>query len=45
MDFSDIAAFIAALQSGMFLPEADANQDGELDFSDIGAFIEILQAS
>ena len=45
VDFSDIAAFIAALQSGMFLPEADANQDGELDFSDIGAFIEILQAS
>ena len=42
--FSDIAAFIAALQSGTFIPEADINQDGELNFSDVPLFIAILQA-
>ena len=44
VDFSDIAAFVAVLQSGIFLEQADANQDGELNFADIPAFIEILQA-
>ena len=42
--FSDIAAFVAVLQSGIFLEQADVNQDGELNFADIPAFIEILQA-
>ena len=44
VDFSDIAAFVAVLQSGIFLEQADINQDGELNFADIPAFIEILQA-
>ena len=41
--FSDIAAFIAALQSGTFIPEADINQDDEVNFSDVPLFIAILQ--
>ena len=43
--FSDIAAFIAALQSGTFIAEADINQDGEFNFSDIPLFIAVLQAN
>jgi len=42
VDFSDIPAFIAILQSGTFLEQADCNQDGVVDFSDILAFITIL---
>ena len=42
VDFADIPAFIAILQAGTFLPEADINQDGVVDFDDIPAFIEIL---
>ena len=42
MNFSDIPAFIAVLQTGAFLAEADVNQDGEVNFSDIPAFIEVL---
>jgi len=42
--FSDIAPFIAILQSGTFLAEADCNQDGVVDFADIPALIAILQA-
>jgi len=42
--FADIPSFIAALQAGTFLSEADVNEDGEVSFADIPAFIEILQA-
>ena len=42
VDFSDIPAFIAALQSGEFKAEADCNQDGVVNFADIPAFIDIL---
>jgi len=45
VDFSDIGAFIEALQSGSFLEQADCNLDGEVNFSDIGHFIEILAGS
>ena len=44
IDFADIPAFIAILQSGMFVAEADADCDLDLDFDDIPAFIAILQA-
>ena len=44
VDFADIPAFIAVLQSGMFLEQADVNQDGEVNFADIPAFITILTA-
>ena len=43
--FADIAPFIAILQAGSFLAEADCNEDGVVDFADIPAFIQILQAS
>jgi len=42
IDFSDIPAFIAVLQSGEFQAEADIDQNGVVDFSDIPLFIEIL---
>lgn len=42
VNFSDIPAFIAILQSGEFLAEADTNEDGVVNFADIPAFIEIL---
>ena len=42
VNFSDIPAFIAVLQTGAFLAEADVNQDGVVNFSDIPAFIEVL---
>ena len=45
MDFSDIPAFIAVLQAGTFLAEADCNQNGQVDFADIPVFIAILQGS
>ena len=41
--FFDIAAFIAVLQAGDFLEQADTNVDGEVNFSDIAPFIAILQ--
>jgi len=44
VDFGDIPSFIEALQTGVFIPEADCNQDGEVNFSDIPRFVEILQA-
>ena len=44
VDFGDIPAFIAVLQSGDFLDEADVNEDGMVDFSDIPAFIAVLSA-
>ena len=43
VDFGDIPAFIAVLQSGGYQIEADANEDGELDFADIPPFIQIIQ--
>ena len=43
VDFGDIPAFIALLQSGDFLEAADINGDGEVNFADIPGFIEILQ--
>ena len=45
VDFVDIPAFIAVLQSGVFLAEADCNEDGVVNFLDIPAFITILRAS
>jgi len=42
--FADIPAFIAILQAGTFLDQADCNQDGVVDFADIPMFIAILQA-
>jgi len=39
-----LPSFIEVLQAGIFLPEADVNQDGEVNFDDIPRFIEILQA-
>jgi hypothetical protein len=43
VDFSDIPAFIAVLQSGGFQAEADCDCSGVVNFSDIPAFIAILQ--
>ena len=37
-NFSDIAPFIAVLQSGEFQAEADLNSDGVVNFSDIPHF-------
>ena len=42
VNFSDIPAFIAVLQSGEFQGEADVDQNGTVNFSDIPAFITIL---
>ena len=44
VDFSDIAPFIAVLQSGIFQAEADADCSTVVDFADIGPFIAIIQA-
>ena len=44
VDFGDIAPFIAVLQSGDFLDQADINRDGVVDFSDINFFVALLQA-
>ena len=44
IDFSDIAPFIAVLQSGVFQAEADCDCSTVVDFADIPAFIAILQA-
>ena len=43
IDFSDIAPFIAVLQSGVFQAEADCDCNTVVDFADIPAFIDILQ--
>ena len=43
VNFADIAPFIAILQSGAFLAEADTNEDGSVTFADIPPFIAILQ--
>ncbi len=43
VDFDDIPAFIAVLQSGLFQAEADCDCNTEVDFGDIPAFITILQ--
>ena len=45
VNFSDIPAFIALLQSGEFQVEADTDQNGVVDFADIPCFIEILSQS
>lgn len=45
VDFADIPAFIAVLQSGDFQAEADCDESGVVDFSDIPAFIAILIGS
>ncbi len=42
IDFGDIPAFIAVLQSGVFNAQADCNQDSNVDFADIPFFIDIL---
>jgi len=43
IDFSDIAPFIAVLQSGVFQAEADCDCSTVVDFADIPAFIALLQ--
>jgi len=43
VDFADIPAFIAVLQSGVFQAEADCDCSTAVDFADIPAFIAILQ--
>ena len=43
VNFADIPAFIALLQAGTFLAEADINGDGEVTFSDIPGFIALLR--
>jgi len=42
VDFSDIPSFIAILQAGTYLDQADINRDGVVDFSDIPFFIDLL---
>ncbi len=42
VDFSDIPAFIAVLQSGLYQAEADVDQNGAVNFADIGPFINVL---
>lgn len=44
VNFDDIPPFIAILQDGTFLAQADCNEDGIVDFADIPSFIAILQA-
>ena len=45
VNVEDIGPFIAVLQTGSFLAQADCNQDGVVDFSDIPTFISILTGS
>ena len=45
IDFSDIPAFIAALQAGTMQFEADIDGDGDVDFADIPFFISVLSLS
>ena len=42
VDFSDIPAFIAVLQGGVFQAEADLDTSGMVDFADIPLFILVL---
>lgn len=44
VDFSDIPAFIAVLQSGEYQAEADCDENGLVSFADIPAFIAILSS-
>ena len=44
VDFSDILAFIAVIQSGVFQAEADTDCSTVVDFGDIPSFIAILVA-
>lgn len=41
--FSDIPAFISALQGGNYLYQGDINADGFFDFADIPSFIALIQ--
>ena len=43
VDFGDIPAFIAVLQSGEFQAQSDADCNKSVEFADIPAFISILQ--
>ena len=43
VNFGDIPPFIAILQAGTYLTEADVNCDTVVNFSDIPPFIAILQ--
>ena len=43
VDFADIPAFIAILQAGMFVAEADVDCNMAVEFADIPAFIMTLQ--
>ena len=43
VEFADIVPFIAILQAGTFMAEADTNEDGEVGFEDIPQFVAILQ--
>ena len=42
VDFADIPAFVAVLQSGTFQAEADLDQSGTVDFGDISPFVALL---
>ena len=44
VDFSDIPAFIAVLQSGEYQAEADCDENGLVSFADIPAFVAILSS-
>ena len=43
VNFNDIGPFIAALQGGVFVAQADCDCSTVVDFGDIPAFIAILQ--
>ena len=44
VDFLDIPPFVALLQAGTFLDEADINRDGSVNFEDISPFVSLLRS-
>ena len=38
----DVAPFVEAVTSGMYIPAADVNQDGAVDLLDVAPFVELL---
>ncbi|MEM9413805.1 MAG: dockerin type I domain-containing protein, partial [Planctomycetota bacterium] len=38
----DVQPFIDAINSGIYIPEADTNQDGVVNLLDVESFVEIL---
>lgn len=43
VDLLDVAAFVEALQSSEYKPEADINQDGVVDLLDVAPFLELFE--